>query len=62
MDELIRVYIDTIHYAVKRMRQYRDTGETKYLVDSEMYLRMANIYMQDIFSKDANERVKYENC
>jgi len=62
MDETIRAYIYTLDCANQRMKCYRDSGDTRLLVDSEMYLRVANIYMKEIISKDAKERPKYETC
>ncbi len=62
MIETIQAYIYTLDCANQRMKWYKDTGESRYLVDSEMYLRVANIYMNDIISRDATERPKYETC
>lgn len=62
MIETIQAYIYTLDCANQRMKWYKDTGESRYLVDSEMYLRVANIYMNDIISRDAKERPKYETC
>ncbi len=62
MDETIRAYIYTLDCANQRMKCYRDSGDTRLLVDSEMYLRVANIYMKEIINKDAKERPKYETC
>jgi hypothetical protein len=62
MDETIRAYIYTMDCSNQRMKWYMDTGESRYLVDSEMYLRVANIYMREILSKDSTERPKYETC
>jgi hypothetical protein len=59
MIETIDAYIYTLDCAAKRMKLYRDTGESKYLVDSEMYLRVANIYMKEIMVKDAKENPQY---
>jgi hypothetical protein len=59
MDETIRAYIYTLDCANQRMKCYRDSGDTRLLVDSEMYLRVANIYMKEIISKDATERPQY---
>jgi hypothetical protein len=55
MVETIDAYIYAMNCAAQRMKWYRDTGESKYLVDSEMYLRTANIYMKEIMVKDAKE-------
>ncbi len=59
MSDIIQSYIYTMDCAAKRMKWYHDTGETKYLIESEMYLRVANIYMKDIMSKDAKEHPQY---
>jgi methionine synthase II (cobalamin-independent) len=59
MIETIDAYIYTLNCAAQRMKLYRDTGESKYLVDSEMYLRVANIYMKEIMVKDAKEYPQY---
>jgi hypothetical protein len=62
MVENIQAYIYTLDCANQRMKWYMDTGESRYLVDSEMYLRVANIYMRDIISKDSTARTQYETC
>ena len=31
-----------------RMKYYQETGESRYLEDSDNYLRVANIYMKEI--------------
>jgi hypothetical protein len=58
MTETIQAYTYTLDCAVQRMKWYKDTGESRYLVDSEMYLRVANIYMKEILSRDATENSK----
>jgi hypothetical protein len=51
-------YINSIIYCLEcsmaRMKYYQETGESRYLVDSDNYLRVANIYMKEI--------TKNENC
>jgi hypothetical protein len=58
MTETIQAYTYTLDCAAQRMKWYKDTGESRYLVDSEMYLRVANIYMKEILSRDATENSK----
>jgi len=59
MDETIRAYIYTLDCANQRMKCYRDSGDTRLLVDSEMYLRVANIYMKEIISAHNNQNQYY---
>ncbi len=59
MIETIQAYIYTMDCAAQRMKWYKDTGESRYLVESEMYLRVANIYMKEIMVKDAKEYPRY---
>jgi hypothetical protein len=51
-------YINSIIYCLEcsmaRMKYYSETGESRYLEDSDNYLRVANIYMKGI--------TKNENC
>ena len=58
MTETIQSYIYALDCANQRMKWYKDTGESRYLVDSEMYLRVANIYMKEIIGRDATENRK----
>lgn len=55
MDETIRAYIYTLDCANQRMKCYRDSGDTRLLVDSEMYLRVANIYMNQLTLEQGNK-------
>ena len=55
MDETIRAYIYTLDCANQRMKCYRDSGDTRLLVDSEMYLRVANIYMNQLTLEQDNK-------
>jgi hypothetical protein len=57
MDNIIRSLNYTLDCSSQRLRWYIETGNEKYLTDCEMYLRVANIYMNDI-TKDK----KYETC
>ena len=45
-------YINSIIYCLEcsmaRMKYYQETGESRYLEDSDNYLRVANIYMKEI--------------
>jgi hypothetical protein len=51
-------YTNSIIYCLEcsmvRMKYYQETGENRYLEDSNNYLRVANIYMKEI--------TKNENC
>lgn len=43
----------------QRLRWYIETGNEKYLTDCDMYLRVANIYMNEITnSKQSCESIK----
>ena len=52
MTDTIRSYIYSMECSIQRMKWYMESGESRYLVDSEMYLRVANIYMKEIGLND----------
>jgi len=51
MDNILRSLNYTLDCASQRVRWYTETNENRYLVDCEMYLRVANIYMNELNEK-----------
>jgi hypothetical protein len=54
-------YINSIIYCLEcsmaRMKYYQETGENRYLEDSDNYLRVANIYMKEITKNESCESI-----
>lgn len=53
INNITRSYIYSMECSVQRMKWYMESGETRHLVDSEMYLRAANVLMKEICQNDA---------
>ena len=51
VDETIRALNYTLDCASQRLRWHIETGNDRYMTDCEMYLRVANIYMNELLNK-----------
>jgi hypothetical protein len=56
MDNIIRSLNYTLDCSSQRLNWYIKTGNDRYLTDCEMYLRVANIYMNEL-TKDRHHEV-----
>lgn len=48
MSDYVRSMIYLLECGVNRLKWYEQTGESKYLEDSSIYLSAANVYMENI--------------
>ena len=55
MSGIIQSYIYSMECSVQRMKWYTETGESRYLVDSETYLRAANVLIKEIELDDSSK-------
>ena len=55
MEDIIRSLKYTLDCSSQRLNWYTDTGNEKYLTDCETYLRVSNIYMNEINKVKQNE-------
>lgn len=54
MDEVIRALNYVLDCSTQRLRLYIESGNNKYMEESKIYLDVANIYMNEICSKEDN--------
>lgn len=54
MNDYINSIIYSLECSLQRIKWYQETGEARYLEDSQSYIGVANIYMREI--------TKNENC
>ncbi len=57
MDETIRALNYTLDCASQRLRWHIESGYDRYFTECDMYLRVANIYMNEIIKEQ-----KHETC
>ena len=57
MSDYINSIIYSLECSLHRMKWYQETGEPRYLEDSNNYLRVANIYMREITKNETCESI-----